>query len=162
MNVALRHGLGDVFEDYWDYVSTPPPVTGSGEGGYEGGGLPGGIPDYSSGESGDTTTLNFGGGYVGSTTPGGGYATVKPVQGSTGIDAAALAKALTAGTLLVSKLNPATGQAACSSGYQYPNGSCLPVATPAAKQILAGVSNQTLAIVGIGFLLLMMMGGKHR
>jgi len=143
MNVALRHGLyglGDeVFDPEmegidWEWVTEPD----------------------------STTTLVTGGGYVGApvTKPGGGYVGVTPVAGHAGIDPAKLIQALTAGTIQISKLTT-EGKPACPSGYQYPNGQCLPPATPASKPILAGVSNQTLALAGVAFLFLMMAGRRR-
>lgn len=162
MNVALRtrgmRGMGDAGEDFWDSFFG----TGSGETSSEGSGLPGGAIDYSSGETanGDTTTLILGGGYAGAPTPGGGYATVKPIPGSTGLDAAALLKAVTAGTLVLSRINPGTGLPVCPSGYQKPDGSCLPVASAASKPLISGVSNQTLGLLALGVVALLALGGK--
>jgi hypothetical protein len=148
MNVQLRHGLHGLGEEEyfdpemegidWEYVTEPD----------------------------STTTLVTGGGYVGVpiTTPGGGYVGVTPVQGSTAFDPAKLLQMLTTGAVQVSKLT-AAGKPACPSGYQYPNGGCVPPAVPggASKPILAGVSNQTLAIgVGVAFLFMMMAGGRRR
>jgi hypothetical protein len=84
------------------------------------------------------------------------------------LDAAKLASAISAGTVVLAKsLTGAAGIAAakCSSGYATPQGACVPIAGAGigtGGQVIPGVSNQTLAI-GVGVLLLFMfMGGRRR
>lgn len=74
------------------------------------------------------------------------------------LSAAQIAAGLTAGTVQ-------SAPGACPSGYKYSTGVCVPsVQPPASQSLISGISNQTLAIVGIGFLFLMMLGsgGKRR
>ncbi len=52
----------------------------------------------------------------------------------------------------------------CPSGYKYATGACVPGVTQSSS-LVSGISNSTLAIVGIGFLALLMMssgGGRRR
>ena len=54
-------------------------------------------------------------------------------------------------------------RAACPSGAMFPNGQCVGLGGGAAAPLIAGIPNQTLVILGVGFLALLLLGGgKHR
>lgn len=98
-------------------------------------------------------------------------------SGSAGSIAAA-AQVAAALTKAIAPIMSATGVPSCPAGYSYgaagqsvqiaPGvatvgaGKCLPVTGLATGQLISGISNGTLAIVGIGFLALMMLGGRRR
>jgi hypothetical protein len=75
-----------------------------------------------------------------------------------------LAAAIKAGTVVLSKTLGGGGKV-CPSGYATPQGACVPVQDTAgsSQALIPGISNQTLAIVGISlFALVMMSGGRRR
>ncbi len=151
MNVALRHGLHGLGQ--------------SGETETEGGGLPGGTIDFSSGEVASpfvyTTPWTEDTIGVTSATPEEQAAAQSWLAHAFDpLNVNRIAQALKAGTIIASKVTPA-GAKVCPSGYAYPNGQCIQT-TGTSTQILPGVSNQTLAIVGIGLVALVMIGGGRR
>lgn len=154
MELALRrsyYGLGD-----------------SGEVDVEGVGLPGGLIDTSSGEF-DPSAVFAGPGFNIGTTPG---VDLTPAELATEQSAARdwiahsfdptnvskIAQAVATGALVASHGLNAAGHPICTSGYAYPNGQCAQVS----GQLVPGVSNQTLAIVGGVVLVLLLAGGRRR
>jgi hypothetical protein len=165
-------GLGQTdesgFEFDWDWISEGQPnnvTVLQMEGGYAG--APIGIKPVEASEGSwviDPDTLEMVGPGTSLTIPYG-----QPNGQMTGpvppLTASQLAQAITAGTVVLTKTlsgPAAVAGGACPSGYATPQGQCVAVqAVQGAKQILPGVSNQTLAIVGIGFAALILMGGKR-
>jgi hypothetical protein len=150
MNVALRHGLHGLGQ--------------SGETETEGGGLPGGSIDFSSGEVNPFT-------YTTPWTPATiGVTSATPEEQAAArnwlahafdpLAASKIAQALASGVIVVSKGLTPGGQKICPSGYAYPNGQCIQVS--GSQALIPGISNQTLAIIGIAFFALVMIGGGRR
>lgn len=160
MNVQLRHGLGDAESDFnfdWDWVT--------GGGGHSVGG------DLAAGAGGDPSLLFPSPGYNITTAPG---AELSPADLATEQAAARdwishafdptaasrIAQAVASGAIVVSKGLTSSGAKICPSGYAYPNGQCIQVA--GSQQLIPGIPNQTLVIVGIAFLALVMLKGGGR
>ena len=172
MNVALRHGLGDALEDYWDSLFTPeaPAATEDTGGSLYAQLIAQGVNPVDA-EAYLTSGQLPGGSTGASTSPG---AELTPAElakeQATARDWLAhafdplnvnkIAQALKSGAAIVSKGLNAAGQPICPSGVAYPNGQC--IETTGTKQWLPGVPNQTVAIVGVAFLALMMGGGGGR
>jgi hypothetical protein len=153
MNVALRHGLHGLGQ--------------SGETETEGGGLPGGSIDFSSGEVASpfvytTPWTDETIGVTSATPEEQAAARTWIAHAFDPLNVNKIAQALRAGTIIASRVTPA-GAKVCSSGYAYPNGQCIQT-TGTSQQLIPGVSNQTLAIVGFAFVVAMVMfrGGGRR
>lgn len=75
---------------------------------------------------------------------------------SLALSASQIASGLTAGTV------QRTVASACPSGYKYAAGPCVPSSGAGTGQLISGVSNSTLGIAAVGFLVLMMFSGGRR
>jgi len=147
MNVALRHGLhgiGDAESDFnfdYDWITSDP------DAGYAVTRDPG-IPFGP--QPANTDIIPFGERSGAMTGP------VPPLNTNQ------LAAAIKAGTVILSKLG--AGGKVCPSGYATPQGACVPVqgSAGAGQPLIPGMSNQTLAILGIGLFALVMIGGGRR
>ncbi len=169
MQVALR-GVGRLGDDFtgsdfstwWDDLFSS--GSGSGEVAVEGSGLP--TSGYGSdNSSGEVQYTIFGAPTVAGPELTPAQMSTMQAEAKNWIDhafdpsqATKIAQAITAGALVVSGINT-QGQRICPSGYAYPNGQCAQVSGQAG-QLISGISNNTLMIVGIGFLGLMMLTGS--
>jgi hypothetical protein len=164
MELALRQAYG-----LWGHLGG---MGQSGEVGEEGGGLPGGAVDFSSGEV-DPSTYYPAPGYNIGTTPGVELTptelAAEQARARTWLSQLNLPSAVTAGAKvaltaaqIASGLQAGTVKASstCPGGYLVSGtGQCVQASSATSAQLLSGISNQTLAIVGIAFVALMMLGG---
>ena len=173
MQLNLRHGvghLGDAIDDFWNDFWAP----GSGEVATEGGGLPGGALDFSSGEV-DPSLFFPAPGFNIQTEPGVELSPVElaaeqtrardwishlpatvNVAGKLALSAAEIAAGLSAGALKPSST--------CPSGYLIAGGgACVQTAGAGSSgQLVPGIQNQTLVTIALGALALMVLSGGRR